>query len=318
MENHPFRSIPRARTPSVPNPSVDDADISSFSSEHNQSMERPSYHYGGAAVGHNIYSNDHHNHPSHSDTPFISEMLDWYPASIPDFFDFPLDVHIQSNQLEEEDGGIVASDDTIHTQSDLAKCDEELLTDDENPLMSTLFNHLFHDTSSISAASKVQEPTMNSQIQQPHLVLHQTSPIVRIVSSNSNNNSFISNNNTAAAKGRLRWTPELHEAFVEAVNLLGGMESSPETKLTPREHATSLDTKSGMYITEALRIQMEVQKQLHEQLEIQRKMQRQIEKQGKALLMMIEKQNLDFGKPEKEDSAEEADSRRSKRPRNNE
>ncbi|KAG2323618.1 hypothetical protein Bca52824_016831 [Brassica carinata] len=358
MENHPFRSIPRARTPSVPNPSVDDADISSFSSEHNQSMERPSYHYGGAAVGHNIYSNDHHNHPSHSDTPFISEMLDWYPASIPDFFDFPLDIHIQSNQLEEEDGGIVASDDTIHTQSDLAKCDEELLTDDENPLMSTLFNHLFHDTSSISAASKVQEPTMNSQIQQPHLVLHQTSPIVRIVSSNSNNNSFISNNNTAAAKGRLRWTPELHEAFVEAVNLLGGMENakpkavlkhmnvegltiyhvkshlqkyrtarhipepseagSPETKLTPREHATSLDTKSGMYITEALRIQMEVQKQLHEQLEIQRKMQRQIEKQGKALLMMIEKQNLDFGKPEKEDSAEEADSRRSKRPRNNE
>ena len=45
-------------------------------------------------------------------------------------------------------------------------------------------------------------------------------------------------------------------------------------------------------------------------------MQLQIEKQGKALVMMIEKQNMEFGKPEQEEEAEaEADSRRSKRPR---
>ena len=67
---------------------------------------------------------------------------------------------------------------------------------------------------------QVQEPTMQSQIQQPQVVLHQTSPIVRTVSSNS-----FTSNNTAATKGRVRWTPELHEAFVEAVNQLGGMES---------------------------------------------------------------------------------------------
>lgn len=48
--------------------------------------------------------------------------------------------------------------------------------------------------------------------------------------------------------------------------------------------------------------------------QIQRKMQLQIEKQGKALVMMIEKQNMEFGKPEQEEEAE-ADSRRSKRPR---
>ncbi|KAF8090311.1 hypothetical protein N665_0479s0015 [Sinapis alba] len=325
-------------------------------------MERPfhllSANGDGAVDDHNIYSNDLPPMVSHiggsSDTPFISsDILDWDPASSsssipPDLFDFPLDIPIQLEEEEEQDGGIVASDDIIHIQSDFAKLDEDLINDDENPLLSALWNDLFHDTSS---TSNVEEPTRDSQIQQqPHVVLHQTSPVVRTVSSNSNSN----NNNTAAAKGRVRWTPELHEAFVEAVNQLGGMENakpkavlkrmkvqgltiyhvkshlqkyrtarhipepsqvSPETKLTPLEHVTSLDTKSGMYISEALRIQMEVQKQLHEQLEIQRKMQLQIEKQGKALLMMIEKQNLYFGKPEKED---EADSRSSKRPRYNE
>lgn len=66
---------------------------------------------------------------------------------------------------------------------------------------------------------------MQSQIQQPQVPLQHPSPcvelppLVRTVSSNSNDNT------SAAAKGRMRWTPELHEAFVEAVNHLGGMNS---------------------------------------------------------------------------------------------
>ncbi|CAH8387895.1 unnamed protein product [Eruca vesicaria subsp. sativa] len=342
-----------AHTSSIPNPSL--APDIPFSSEHNQLMERP-YHLG-EAVGH-IYSNDLPNNASMvgiSDTPFISEILDWDPASIHDLLDLPLNSPIQM----EEDGGILASGD-IHKQSDL---DDDLVTG--------IWNDLFLDPNSTSA-SKVQEPTMQSQVQQPQVSRQQPSPcfelrpLVRTVSSNSNNNNSCTSNNTAAAKGRMRWTPELHDAFVEAVNQLGGMnnakpkavlkhmkvegltiyhvkshlqkyrtaryipepsEGSQETKLTPVEHVTSLDSKRGIDITEALRMQMEVQKQLHEQLEVQRKMQLRIEEQGKVLLMMFDKQNMNFCKPDQEDKAsektpescsEEADSPRPKRPRNSE
>ncbi|XP_042060424.1 myb family transcription factor PHL7-like [Salvia splendens] len=140
----------------------------------------------------------------------------------------------------------------------------------------------------------------------------------------------VTTNATLASKHRLRWTHELHEQFVDAVAQLGGPDratpkgvlrvmgvqgltiyhvkshlqkyrlanylpdsSSDGTKAEKKDSGdmfSGLDGSSGMQITEALKLQMEVQKRLHEQLEVQRQLQLRIEAQGKYLKKIIEEQ----------------------------
>ncbi|ERN11610.1 uncharacterized protein LOC18439809 isoform X3 [Amborella trichopoda] len=130
----------------------------------------------------------------------------------------------------------------------------------------------------------------------------------------------------ASNKTRMRWTQELHEKFVESVNRLGGagkatpkailqqmgsegltiyhvkshLQKYRSAKYLPDAAEGKLerkttndirhDLKTGIQITEALRMQMDVQRRLHEQLEIQRKLQLQIEEHGKYLQKMVDQQ----------------------------
>ncbi|KAI3990391.1 hypothetical protein MKX01_021326, partial [Papaver californicum] len=71
-------------------------------------------------------------------------------------------------------------------------------------------------------------------------------------------------------------------------------ESTSDGKRTDRNESddifTSSDGTPGMQITEAVKLQMEVQKRLHEQLEVQRQLQLRIEAQGKYLKRIIDEQ----------------------------
>lgn len=144
---------------------------------------------------------------------------------------------------------------------------------------------------------------------------------------NTGNNS---SNSGGGGRQRLRWSSDLHDRFVDAITQLGGPDratpkgvlrvmgvpgitiyhvkshlqkyrlakylpespgdGSKDEKKDFGETSSGAESAPGTQISEALRMQMEVQKRLHEQLEVQRQLQLRIEAQGKYLQKIIEEQ----------------------------
>ncbi|KAL0459363.1 UNVERIFIED_CONTAM: protein PHOSPHATE STARVATION RESPONSE 2 [Sesamum latifolium] len=252
----------------------------------------------------------------------------WCTGPLPDFLDFPMTTIIQNNQLDGSNrGGIVIPSEELSKPNDWQDWADQLISDNDD--LATDWNGLLADPSATDPAPKasyqISLQSTDISTQQPHISQQLPGTPTEICTGAGQSSSA----NAAPAKQRMRWTPELHEAFVEAVNKLGGSEratpkgvlklmkvegltiyhvkshlqkyrtarykpetteESSETKLASIEDLSSLDLKTGIDITEALRLQMEVQKRLHEQLEIQRNLQLRIEEQGRYLQMMFEKQ----------------------------
>ncbi|KAL1208904.1 Protein PHR1-LIKE 1 [Cardamine amara subsp. amara] len=258
-----------------------------------------------------------------------SSLINHHPQEFADpleeFFDFS--DHVPIPNLQTESSGVrVDSSVEPHKKSEWQDWADQLISADDGsePNWSELLGEpSSHNPNSQIPTSFLDVPRQEIITSQQHLMVSsEDQPSVRNPSSSS----------AATSKQRMRWTPELHEAFVEAVNQLGGSERAtpkavlkllnnpgltiyhvkshlqkyrtarykPETsevtgepqekKMTSIEDIKSLDMKTSVEITQALRLQMEVQKRLHEQLEIQRSLQLQIEKQGRYLQMMFEKQ----------------------------
>ncbi|CAH2055117.1 unnamed protein product [Thlaspi arvense] len=238
------------------------------------------------------------------------DMSCWSEEQMQRFFDFPVPV-----PQAESSRAMVSSEEWPDWTNQLITVDEPN------------WSELLGDPNVFNQDSKI--PILSSNIAKQEIVVnnqHQVDPSMEQFSAKSSPASSVT------SKQRMRWTPELHEAFVEAINQLGGSERAtpkavlklinspgltiyhvkshlqkyrtarykpeisegtekhPEKNLKTIEDIKSLDLKTSIEITEALRLQMVVQKQLHEQLEIQRSLQLQIEEQGRCLQVMIEKQ----------------------------
>lgn len=250
-----------------------------------------------------------------------SSVSPWLEDPIPDEF-LVLDdaIHITTSQAQ---SNAVGSSNTLYQQHEWCGW----MTNDGTP--SSGWNEVLRSATAIENGTQVLPPVARTSMNQS---VEQLPQFQQSLPSNSGEISTMSpgasSGNAAPTKQRMRWTPEKHELFLQAVKQLGGCdratpklvlkhmncpdmtiyhvkshlqkyraaryrpdppEGSSERLNTSQDETPLLDPIQNIGITEALRLQMELQKQLHEQLERQRKLQLQIEENGKYIREILEK-----------------------------
>ncbi|KZV21505.1 transcription factor [Dorcoceras hygrometricum] len=194
----------------------------------------------------------------------------WCTDTVPEFLNFP--ATLQNCPLDGSDSGIISSQsEDLSKQNDWQDWADQIIVDNDD--LTSHLNELLADANvaepELKVLSQIPKDSTNYSTLHPHASQQ--------LSAKPGETCAISGqsppSNAAPAKQRMRWTPELHEAFVEAVEKLGGSErATPKgvLKLMKVEGLTIYHVKSH--------------------LQIQRNLQLRIEEQGRQLQMMFEKQ----------------------------